>query len=214
MLAASGELNRELGGIPCRPIINQEAALQPRMVMGTFAAAWQPNPLPEDRNRRSIYTLKLRGLADPLLEVFNSPSPDFSCERREASTVTPQVFALFNGQNSQIRALSLALAVIDSTADDRAAITECFRRLYGRIPSAEELQLCQQHWRQLESILDEQAPVVEMPNEGSAGSSGREHRRAFLVRRDPVLQRATSYPITIRPRPRVMPARWPIFVSL
>ena len=163
MLAASGELNRELGGVPCRPIINQEAALQPRMVMGTFAAAWQPNPLPEDRNRRSIYTLKLRGLADPLLEVFNSPSPDFSCESREASTVTPQVFALFNGQNSHARALSLALAVIDSTADDRAALTECFRRLYGRTPSTEELRLCQQHWQQLETILDDEAFVSEMP---------------------------------------------------
>ena len=35
-----------LGGIPNRPEINLEAALQPRQVMGTFAAAWMPNPLP------------------------------------------------------------------------------------------------------------------------------------------------------------------------
>ena len=163
MLAASDELNREMGGIPCRPIINQEAALQPRMVMGTFAAAWQPNPLPKDRNRRSIYALRLRGLSDPLMEVFNSPPPDFSCEGREASTVTPQVFALFNGQNSHARALSLAIAVLDSTSGDESAIAECFRRLYGREPSSDESALCLAHWSQLESILDEQAPVVDMP---------------------------------------------------
>ena len=40
MLAATGELNPTLGGIPNRPEINLEAALQPRQVMGTFAAAW------------------------------------------------------------------------------------------------------------------------------------------------------------------------------
>jgi hypothetical protein len=37
------------------------------------------------------------------MEVFNEPTPDFSCERREASTVTPQVFSLFNSQASQAR---------------------------------------------------------------------------------------------------------------
>ncbi|MCU0881011.1 MAG: DUF1553 domain-containing protein, partial [Pirellulaceae bacterium] len=81
MLAATGELNPALGGIPCRPEINREVALQPRQVMGTFAAAWVPNPQPSQRHRRSLYVLKLRGLADPLLEVFNAPGPDFSCER-------------------------------------------------------------------------------------------------------------------------------------
>ncbi|OAI56117.1 hypothetical protein AYO47_09265, partial [Planctomyces sp. SCGC AG-212-M04] len=46
MLAASGELNRTLGGIPIRPEIHPDVALQPRMVMGTFAAAWEPSPRP------------------------------------------------------------------------------------------------------------------------------------------------------------------------
>ena len=38
-LAATGELNPLLGGIPNRPEMNLEAALQPRQVMGTFASA-------------------------------------------------------------------------------------------------------------------------------------------------------------------------------
>ncbi len=109
MLAVSGELNRTLCGIPNRPEINLEAALQPRQVMGTFAAAWVPNPLPRDRHRRSIYSLKLRGLVDPLLEVFNAPAADFSCER-DASTVTPQVFSLFNSRSTHARALRLPIA--------------------------------------------------------------------------------------------------------
>src|SRR6056297_2185651 len=58
-LAITGELDPALGGVPCRPEMNLEVALQPRQVMGTFAAAWQPDPLPQDRHRRSIYACRL-----------------------------------------------------------------------------------------------------------------------------------------------------------
>ncbi|MGN6547146.1 MAG: PSD1 and planctomycete cytochrome C domain-containing protein [Aureliella sp.] len=156
MLAASGELNPALGGIPCRPEINLEAALQPRQVMGTFAAAWTPNPLPAQRHRRSLYTLKLRGLTDPLLEVFNAPAADFSCERREASTVTPQVFSLFNGQNSHARALALAHRGLKETGSDAEALARCFALAYSRPPNPKELQACQAHWRDIEALLREE----------------------------------------------------------
>ena len=105
MLFVSGELNPTLSGIPVRPEMNLEAALQPRMVMGTFAEAWQPSPLPEQRHRRSLYALKLRGHRDPFFEVFNAPAPDLSCEAREVSTVTPQVFSMFNSEITFDRAL-------------------------------------------------------------------------------------------------------------
>jgi mono/diheme cytochrome c family protein len=115
LLAASGELNLAIGGIPVRPEIHLDVALQPRQVMGTFAPAWQPSPLPSQRHRRSIYVLKLRGLRDPAMEVFNEPNPDLSCEAREASTVTPQVLALFNSRSSYERALALAARVLRET---------------------------------------------------------------------------------------------------
>jgi hypothetical protein len=162
MLAASGELNPTLGGIPNRPEINREAALQPRQVMGTFAAAWVPNPLPAQRHRRSLYALKLRGLSDPALEVFNAPAPDFSCERREASTVTPQVFSLFNGQASYARALALASRVLKETQDEPAAVDRCFALLLGRSPRSDELADCLAHWRQME-VLQAQATFAATP---------------------------------------------------
>lgn len=142
MLAASGELNPSLGGIPNRPEINLEAALQPRQVMGTFADAWTPNPLPEQRHRRSLYALKLRGLTDPQMEVFNAPSPDFSCEGREASTVTPQVFSLFNGQTTHSRALALAHRLAKETATDAQAIDRLFALVFSRTPTALERETC------------------------------------------------------------------------
>jgi mono/diheme cytochrome c family protein len=158
MLAATGELNPTLGGIPNRPEINLEAALQPRQVMGSFATAWTPNPRPEQRNRRSIYALKLRGLSDPSMEVFNAPAPDFSCERREASTVTPQVFALFNSQASQSRSLALAARAMRESNTDEAAIQRCFELVYGRTPKPDELAACLAHWRDVEAIQGDTTP--------------------------------------------------------
>ena len=145
MLAASGELNPMVGGIPARPEINLEAAMQPRQVMGTFAAAWEPSPKPEQRHRRSLYTLKIRGLRDPFAEVFNEPAPDFSCERRDVSTVTPQVFSLFNGKASYDRALALANRAIKEAP--KAAAERAFTLAMGRKPDAEELQAVETHWR-------------------------------------------------------------------
>jgi hypothetical protein len=165
MLAATGELNPALGGIPNRPEINLEAALQPRQVMGTFAAAWTPNPLPEQRHRRSLYALKLRGLADPLLEVFNAPAPDFSCERRDASTVTPQVFSLFNGQSTHARALALAHRVLKETKSDEEAIARCFQLTFSRRPTAEELKSCLAHWREIEWMPGDAPPAPKPPLE-------------------------------------------------
>lgn len=154
MLAASGELNRDLGGIPIRPEMNLEAALQPRMVMGTFAEAWQPSPLPGQRHRRSLYALRIRGQRDPFQEIFNAPSPDLSCEARSGSTVTPQVFALFNSEITYDRALALAnRCITDVEPRDRAAPPDdegVLQRMYllilNRVPDSTELAQSQQHW--------------------------------------------------------------------
>jgi mono/diheme cytochrome c family protein len=146
MLAVSGELNREIGGIPVRPEINREIAFQPRQVMGTFAPAWQPSPRPEQRHRRSIYALKLRGLRDPLLEVFNQPDPDLSCELRESSTVTPQAFALLNSESTQARALAFAMRMLRETKSKDEAIARAFRRAFGRLPTNAEKTACLEHW--------------------------------------------------------------------
>ena len=159
MLSLSGELNPTLGGIPNRPEINIEVALQPRQVMGTFASAWVPNPLPTQRHRRSLYALKIRGLRDPLMEVFNEPAPDFSCEARDVSTVTPQVFSLFNGQNSYDRALALANRVLKENPSD--AIIRLFELVYGRAPTEAEKDTCSRHWKRMESSqaqIQHQAP--------------------------------------------------------
>jgi hypothetical protein len=147
MLAASGELNREVGGIPVRTEMHPDVAFQPRQVMGTFAPAWEPSPLPAQRHRRTIYALKLRGVRDPFLDVFNAPGADLPCEARDVSTVAPQAFALFNALAPRTRALAFAAKLTKETKSPEDAVTLAFRSALGRPPTAAEAAACLAHWR-------------------------------------------------------------------
>ncbi len=154
MLFVSGELNATIGGLPALPEINHDVATQPRQVMGSFAASYEPARTPEERNRRSIYAKKIRGLRNPFMEVFNQPGPDESCEARESSNVTPQVFSLFNGEDSLKRSIATALDLTQKNASREAAVTDLFQRAFNRDPDAAELQLCLDHWSRMRQRHD------------------------------------------------------------
>jgi hypothetical protein len=147
MLAASGELNLKMGGPGVFPEINQEVAFQPRHIMGSVAPAYQPSRTPAERNRRTIYAFRYRTLSDPMLEVFNRPGSETSCERRDQTTVTPQAFALLNSEFSNARALAMAASLRkqSSTLDDQIKLA--FQRVYGRPPADEELARSAAHVR-------------------------------------------------------------------
>jgi hypothetical protein len=164
LLAITGELSREMGGPGVFPEINREVALQPRHIMGSVAPAYQPSPTPGERNRRTIYAFRYRTLPDPLLEVFNRPGSETSCERRDETTVTPQVFALFNGQFVHDRALALAARIGGQSAEVATQVELAFRAVLGRIPEAEERTLAVSHVRQMREYHQAHVPVrVELP---------------------------------------------------
>jgi hypothetical protein len=145
MLAVSGEFNPEMGGPGIFPEINWEVALQPRHIMGSVAPAYQPSPQPRQRNRRTLYAFRYRNLADPMLEVFNRPGSEISCERRDETTVTPQVFALYNSAFAHDRALALAATLEKQAGELDGRVREAIRRCYGRAPDAEEIAMCCAH---------------------------------------------------------------------
>jgi mono/diheme cytochrome c family protein len=145
MLAVTGELNCEMGGPGVFPEINWEVAFQPRHIMGSVAPAYQPSRTPHERNRRTLYAFRYRTLADPMLEVFNRPGSETSCERRDETTVTPQVFALFNSEFALDRAIALAVEVTKSEPTTKARIARAFRLMYGRAATDDELSSCEAH---------------------------------------------------------------------
>ncbi|MCA9119560.1 MAG: PSD1 domain-containing protein [Planctomycetaceae bacterium] len=149
MLAVSGELNATVGGIPCRPDINREVAFQPRQIMGGTASVYEPDPLPAQRNRRTLYTERIRGLRDPFLETFNQPGPDKSCELRETSTVAPQALTLMNSEEVFDRSIAFANRLIcEELPDDEATLCRAFQLAFGRQPNGQELRICLKHWRE------------------------------------------------------------------
>jgi len=161
MLAVSGELNTSVGGVPCRPDINYEVAMQPRQIMGGTASVYEPDPLPQQRNRRTIYAEKIRGLRDPFMELFNQPGPDKSCELRQTSTVAPQALTLMNAEEIQDRSLAFAAMLIHQHKSDAAIIRSAFSRALGRAPTAAETQQCLEHW---ERCTKDESEMEHRPN--------------------------------------------------
>src|SRR5206468_8634670 len=134
MLSVSGELNTEMGGPGVFPELNWEVALQPRQIMGSMAPAYVPSRTRAERNRRTIYAFRIRTLSDPMLEVLNRPGSETSCERRDETTVTPQVFALFNSEFAATRALAMAGRLLNDHSSVAERIDAAFRAVYGRRP--------------------------------------------------------------------------------
>lgn len=139
MLLLSGELNPQVGGIPIRPEIPLEVALQPRHTMGSVAPAYQPSRLPSQRNRRSIYIDRKRSIANPMMQTFNQAGSELSCEDRENSTVVNQAFDLLNSRHTRVRSLVLADQITRENYNPANQIVAAYRRVLKRRPLASEL---------------------------------------------------------------------------
>jgi hypothetical protein len=164
MLFAAGELSGTMGGPPVFPEINMEAALQPRHIMGSLAPPYKPSRTPEQRNRRTIYTAQIRTLINPMLQAFNEPSTDVSCERRDSTTVTPQAFTLLNSQFANDCALAMAARISKRSASSSEQITEAFRLAYGRLPAQKETIVCLKYLEEMTKRQRASSPVkFELP---------------------------------------------------
>lgn len=166
-LLISGELSREAGGVPIMPEINMEVALQPRMIQFSIAPAHQPSRTPAERNRRTIYAYRVRGQADPLLEIMNLPNPNESCELRDSAAVTPQAFTLMNSDVMTDRSIAFALRVQKEEKDDAAAVVRRAVQLaYGRMPTEEEQQSLEGYLTEMLAYHKENEPTpVEYPTQ-------------------------------------------------
>jgi hypothetical protein len=146
MLAVSGELSPDAGGPGTFPEINDDLANQPRIIMGQAAPAYQPSPTRHERNRRTIYTFQKRSIVNPVIEQFNGPNMDESCDRREASIVPTQVFALFNSKFANDTALAFAVRVGKMADTPGGQIDQAYRLAIGHPPPPEERDLLLKHY--------------------------------------------------------------------
>lgn len=145
ILKVTGELNPEMGGLPIFPEINLDVALQPRMLQFSLAPAYQPSRTPEQRHRRSIYAYQTRGMPVPFMSVFNKPNADDSCEQRDSSSVTPQVFTLFNSDNSYDRSVAFALRLERQAKTLEDQVQLAFQLAFGRLAEPDEVSFSIEH---------------------------------------------------------------------
>jgi len=133
VLAVSGQLNKSMGGPPFFPEANDEQ-------MARAATWWEPSSR-QEQNRRTVYMLQIRSFQLPLLKVFDGADMDESCVVRGMTTVTPQVFALFNSEFSHLQSREMAnrlLAEVGSSPHRQ--IERAFQLAFQRLPSNSEME--------------------------------------------------------------------------
>ncbi|MDP6764213.1 MAG: PSD1 and planctomycete cytochrome C domain-containing protein [Planctomycetota bacterium] len=135
LLAVSGELSLEMGGRGFFPRISREALAS----ASRPGAGWGLSPLAE-RNRRAIYGFAKRGLAVPLLDVFDLADPNNPIGDRAVTTVAPQALTLLHSELPNRAAAALARRVMtEEPTDPRARLARLYQRVLSRLPEPDEL---------------------------------------------------------------------------
>ncbi|HJN10767.1 MAG TPA: PSD1 and planctomycete cytochrome C domain-containing protein [Pirellulaceae bacterium] len=111
MLAATGELDRKVGG----PSVK------------------------DDKPRRSVYLKVMRNTPDPVLAVFDVADSFLSTAQRDVTTTPSQALLMINGTYVLKRAEALAGTILQSGETDvNAIVKRAYRLVLGRTPSTDE----------------------------------------------------------------------------
>jgi hypothetical protein len=142
-----------------------------------------------------------------MVDVFNGPSLDLSCERREASTVPTQAFALFNSQFVNDMALAFALRLEKEASGPDARLERAFRIAVGRAPEIAELNLALAHLaRQVEYHKRTPPPPRAVPkpliHTITSELTGENFR--FVQQDDPVAYEPNVHPGDVGPETRAL----------
>jgi hypothetical protein len=128
-LAASGLLNRELGGPSVYPPAPEYLFVPP--------ASYSVKPWPFDtgaaKYRRGLYTFRYRSLLYPVYQTFDAPTGEASCARRIRSNTPTQALVSLNEAIFVECARALATATVKSAVTEpRDRVDYMFRRCLGR----------------------------------------------------------------------------------
>ena len=137
LLAASGRLNRAIGG----PCVFPELPVELTRLSGK-GKAWPVSPDPADRTRRSLYVFTRRNLRYPFFEAFDRPDTNASCPKRAVTTIAPQALSLLNGKLAFDSARALADRVAKEAGGEvDTRVDRAYRLTLGRGPDRAEMEL-------------------------------------------------------------------------
>ena len=134
ILAVAGRLNESLGGPPV-PLDARPDGLQ--VASG------------EGANRRSVYLLARRTWPSTFMGTFDFPNIDTTCIRRSPSATPLQSLAMMNSDFVFENATSVADRLTEhapgAAIDTKEIVQGAFRLLLARDPTAEEIEVAQEH---------------------------------------------------------------------
>ena len=129
-LAASGLLSSKTGGPPVKPYQPEgiwEAVAMPQSNTRTYR-----QDSGESLYRRSIYTMWKRTAAPPTMEIFNAPTRESFCVRRDRTNTPLQSLALMNDPQFVEASRELAAHAIKSSSDADVRADFITQRLLSR----------------------------------------------------------------------------------
>jgi hypothetical protein len=134
MLVAADTMNWQQGGPGIRPPLPAELRIT------LLPKQWEVTADVTEHSRRSIYVFARRNLRYPVLESFDRPDANASCDKRAVSTTASQALFVLNSQFAWDLALRLANRVKQVTPTDEASqVTRMFQFTLSREPSQTEL---------------------------------------------------------------------------
>jgi hypothetical protein len=155
-LAASGLLNRTIGG----------PSVKPYQPAGLWEASGTGGIYPQDTGdklyRRSIYTFLKRTVPPPSMLTFDAPSREVCTAKRETTTTPLQALVLLNDPQFVEAARVLSERLLKNfPTDANARNREAFRRMTGRLPDQTEMKI-------LKQLFTEQKDFFAANNESAA----------------------------------------------
>jgi hypothetical protein len=133
-LAASGLINLEIGGRSIKPY-------QPEGLWRINSATYEPDS-GDIVYKRSVYVIIKRSVPNPTLGTFDSPSRSFCIVRRQKTNTPLQALVTLNDPTFVEAAKVLGEKMARET-NPKIAITRTYRKLTGRHPNKQELELLQ-----------------------------------------------------------------------
>jgi hypothetical protein len=129
-LASSGLLSKKVGGPSVKPY--QPEGIWEAVAMKESNTRNYKQDTGEALYRRSLYTLWKRTAAPPSLEIFNAPTRESFCVRRDRTNTPLQALVLLNDPQFVETSRVLAAAAMKSSADFNARLDFITLRLLDR----------------------------------------------------------------------------------
>jgi hypothetical protein len=132
VLAASGLLNRTIGGKSVKPY-------QPEGLWKINGASYKEDK-GEKLYRRSMYTIWKRSVPHPTIATFDTPGRSFCSVRRQETNTPLQALVMMNDPTYVEASRVLGYKML-SFNDPKGGISDVFKRLTGRSITKDELKL-------------------------------------------------------------------------